>query len=57
MTKISDISCVIIAKDAQETIQETLESLRDFEEVILYLNNSRDNTKEIAQNFSNVKII
>ncbi|MCD6259040.1 MAG: glycosyltransferase family 2 protein [Helicobacteraceae bacterium] len=57
MTKIEAISCVIIAKDAEKTIFETLESLKQFEEVLLYLNNSTDRTKEIAQNFPNVKII
>lgn len=57
MRKIEHISCVIIAKDAEKTIQETLESLGDFEEIILYLNNSSDTTKEIAQNFNNVKIV
>jgi len=54
---IKNISIVIIAKDAQETIQETLQSTLLFKEVILYLNNSTDNTKEIASHFKNVKII
>jgi hypothetical protein len=48
---------VIIAKDAEVTLEETLDSLVDFKEVILYLNNSSDNTKKIAHNFSNVNII
>jgi glycosyltransferase involved in cell wall biosynthesis len=48
---------VIIAKDAEKTIANTLESLRTFEEVILYLNNSTDKTEEIAQNYTNVKVI
>ncbi len=51
------ISVVIIAKNAQETIVETLQSLSKFDEVILYLNNSTDRTSEIAQQFSNVTII
>jgi len=54
---INNISVVIIAKNAQETLQETLESLVEFSEVILYLNNSSDDTPLIAQKFSNVKII
>ena len=54
---IKDISVVIIAKDAQESIKETLDSLKDFSEVILYLNNSVDDTKKIASNFTNVKIV
>jgi len=51
------ISIVIIASNAQKTIKESLNSLTDFNEVILYLNNSNDKTKEIALNFNNVKII
>lgn len=57
MSKIEYISCVIIAKDAEKTIIETLKSLEEFHEVILYLNNSSDNTKKIAQSFKNVKIV
>lgn len=57
MPKISNITCVIIAKNAQETIFETLQSLQNFNDVILYLNNSDDNTKKIAERFKNVKII
>ncbi len=53
---INDISVVIIAKNAQDTIKECLISLQRFDEVVLYLNNSTDNTKEIALNFPNVKI-
>jgi glycosyltransferase involved in cell wall biosynthesis len=54
---INQISVVIIAKNAEESINETLESLIDFKEVILYLNSSSDQTKNIAENFSNVSII
>jgi len=54
---INTISVVMIAKDAQETIQETLESLVNFSEVILYLNASNDATQQIAENFENVTII
>ncbi len=54
---ITNITPVIIAKDVQETIEETLKSLVSFDEVIIYLNNSTDETKQIAQKFSNVKII
>lgn len=56
-TQIKSITPVIIAKDADKTIKETLESLTTFFEVILYLNNSTDKTEEIAKTFSNVKII
>jgi glycosyltransferase involved in cell wall biosynthesis len=53
---IDDISVVIIAKNADETIYETLVSLLFFKEVILYLNDSTDNTQEISKEFKNVKI-
>ena len=54
---IKNISVVIIAKDAQATIKETLESLIKFQEVILYLNNSKDDTRNIASTYKNVKVI
>jgi len=54
---IKNISIVIIAKNAQKTIKETLDSLLNFEEVILYLNNSTDNTKNIALLYNNITII
>lgn len=54
---INLISPVIIAKDAEKTIADTLESLTAFDEVILYLNNSTDSTETIAQNYTNVKIV
>jgi glycosyltransferase involved in cell wall biosynthesis len=48
---------VIIAKNAEETIAQTLDSLGHFSEVILYLNNSRDQTEEISKKYQNVTII
>ncbi len=54
---IDNISVVLIAKNAQETIEECLSSLIRFCEVVLYLNNSTDNTSNIAQKYKNVKII
>ena len=54
---ISHISVVIMAKNAEETIAESLDSLNLFDEVILYMNNSTDKTEEIAKNYNNVKII
>jgi len=47
----------MIAKNAQETIAESLSSLLRFDEVLLYLNHSLDNTKQIALGYQNVKII
>lgn len=46
-----------MAKNAEETIEECLDSLYHFDEVILYLNDSSDDTESIAKNFDNVKII
>jgi hypothetical protein len=54
---IENISVVIIAKNAESTIGYTLESLKLFDEVVVYLNNSTDKTKEIAQSYKNVKLI
>ncbi len=57
MNLLTTISCVIIAKNSQETITQTLDSLKNFENVILYLNNSTDNTKQIAQQYNNITIV
>lgn len=54
---IDNISVVIIAKDAQDSIKKTLDSLIKFSEVILYLNDTTDDTKKIAQSYNNVKVI
>ena len=52
-----NISAVIIVKNAELTISATLESLKAFNEVILYDNGSDDNTLNIAERFENVRII
>ncbi|SFV50966.1 Lipopolysaccharide core biosynthesis glycosyltransferase, group 2 family protein [hydrothermal vent metagenome] len=54
---IKHISVVIIASNAAKTLPLCLESLHDFAEVIIYENNSTDNTKEIASSYKNVKLI
>ncbi len=54
---INNISCVIIAKDAESSIKETLDSLKEFDEVVIYLNNSTDATKSIAVEYNNVNIV
>lgn len=54
---INNISVVIIAKNAEETIEECLAALHNFDEVILFLNDSTDRTESIARSFDNVKII
>lgn len=57
MTKIRNISCVIIAKNAETTLKATLDSLKEFEDVVLYSNNSTDRTDKIASSYSNVNLI
>jgi len=51
------LSVVIMAKNAQETIALSLDALTSFDEVILYLNDSTDQTETIAKKYPNVKII
>ena len=50
------ISAVIIVRDAEQTIGKTLESLRWFDEVIVYDNGSTDRTLEIIGSFPNVSL-
>ncbi|MGB3750649.1 MAG: glycosyltransferase family 2 protein, partial [Arcobacteraceae bacterium] len=54
---IENITPVIIAKDASATIGKTLESLKSFKEIVIYLNNSSDDTKKIVQQYSNSNLI
>lgn len=51
------ISVTILTKNSSRTLQKTLESLRDFPEVLVYDNGSTDSTLEIAKKFSNVQIV
>ncbi len=53
---MDEISVVIIAKNAEETIKRCLDELHVFSEVILYLNGSSDQTKKIAQSYPNVSV-
>ncbi len=57
MIKITNISCVLIVKDAEATLKKVLDSLIVFEDVVIYSNNSTDNTNEIAKKYSNVNFI
>ena len=54
---IDNISVVMIAKDAEKSIKKSLDSLKAFDEVIVYINNSSDNTELIASTYPNVKVI
>lgn len=52
----TDLSVVIIVKNAEETMRECLESVTFADEVILVDSGSTDKTKEIAAEFPNVKL-
>lgn len=52
-----NISVVIIAKNNENTIQKTLESLVSFTDVVVYDNGSTDTTMDIAKKFSNVNLV
>ncbi len=54
---IKHISVVIIAKNAEDSITEALDALNAFDEVLIYLNNSTDDTRAIAQKYENVRIV
>ncbi len=54
---IKNISVVIIAKNSESSIERTLDSLVEFEDVIVYDNGSTDKTMEIVKSFSDVNLI
>lgn len=51
------ISVVIIVRNAVATLAETLESLRMFDDVVLYDNGSTDGSQALARAFPNVRLI
>lgn len=51
------VSAVLIVQNNAPTIAATLDSLRDFDEVILYANNSSDDTETIAKDYPNARWI
>lgn len=51
------ISVVIIARNAAQTIEQCLQSVSSFSNVVLYLNESTDNTQSIAEQFAKVDIV
>lgn len=53
---IKDISAVIITKNALPTLKDTLASLKDFEEVLVYDNGSDDGTLELLRETPNVRL-
>ncbi|AFV98300.1 MULTISPECIES: glycosyltransferase family 2 protein [unclassified Sulfuricurvum] len=52
-----NVSAVMIVKNGARTIQKSLESLREFDDVIVYDNGSSDGTQSIASEFPNVRLI
>ncbi|ENI3100409.1 glycosyltransferase [Campylobacter jejuni] len=48
---LKQISAIIIVKNAEQTLLECLNSLKDFDEIILLNNESSDNTLNIANEF------
>jgi len=54
---LSHLSVVMMVKNAEETIEECLEALSLFNEVVLYFNNSTDKSMEKAKKYENVKIV
>lgn len=55
--QIKNISCVIIVKNAELTITKTLNSLKKFQDVVVYSNISTDKTEEIAKSYKNVNLV
>jgi len=53
---IKNITPVIITKNAQSNLQECLQSLKVFKEVIVYDNGSTDKTIEICKSYANVRV-
>jgi glycosyltransferase involved in cell wall biosynthesis len=51
------ISAVLITRNAAETIERTLTTLREFPEVIIYDNGSVDDTVAICRRFANAKVV
>jgi glycosyltransferase involved in cell wall biosynthesis len=53
---LSRISVVLMVRDAAATLAATLESVREFSEVLVYDNGSSDDTLAIARRYPNVSI-
>lgn len=51
------VSAVMIVKNGARTIRRSLESLREFDDVIVYDNGSSDGTQAIAGEFPNVRLV
>lgn len=54
---VNNISVVIIVKNGVQTIEDVLDSLKKFQDVVLFDNGSTDGTQEIGKKFSNVHLV
>ncbi|WP_309499111.1 glycosyltransferase family 2 protein [Sulfurovum sp.] len=52
-----NVSAVMIVKNGARTIRRSLESLREFNDIIVYDNGSSDGTQAIVAEFPNVRLI
>jgi len=52
-----NVSAVMIVKNGARTIRRSLESLKEFDDVVVYDNGSNDSTVDIAREYSNVNLI
>lgn len=52
-----NVSAVMIVKNGAKTIARSLQSLSEFDNVVVYDNGSTDGTQEIARTFANVHLI
>ncbi|MCF6201085.1 MAG: glycosyltransferase family 2 protein, partial [Hydrogenimonas sp.] len=54
---VEKVSVTILTKDSEKYLEKCLEALREFNEIIILDNGSKDSTLKIASKFDNVKII
>jgi len=52
-----NISAIVLAKNNDNTIRKTLQSLVEFDDVVVYDNGSTDETMNIAKEFKNVNLV
>ncbi len=53
---MAKISVAMIVKDGARTLKRSLESLKDFDDVVVYDNGSKDESIKIASSFPNVRL-